>query len=64
MWSRVADVLQLAVSQSLSGTGALRIGMEFLNEFWPNKKIYVPTPTWGNHGAIAKHAGLELQKYR
>ncbi|EJT52984.1 aspartate aminotransferase, precursor [Trichosporon asahii var. asahii CBS 2479] len=55
---------RLAVSQSLSGTGALRIGMEFLNEFWPNKTIYVPTPTWGNHGAIAKRAGLKLEKYR
>ena len=60
----MADVFQLAVSQSLSGTGALRIGMEFLNEFWPNKTIYVPTPTWGNHGAIAKRAGLKLEKYR
>lgn len=38
--------------------------MEFLAEFWPNKTIYVPTPTWGNHGAIAKRAGLKLEKYR
>lgn len=26
--------------------------------------IYVPNPTWGNHIAIFKNAGLEVKKYR
>ncbi|KAL1413377.1 aspartate transaminase aat1 [Vanrija albida] len=55
---------RLAVTQSLSGTGALRIGMEFIAEHYPNKSIYLPTPTWGNHNAIAKRAGLTAEKYR
>lgn len=38
--------------------------MEFLAEHYPNKNIYVPTPTWGNHNAIAKRAGLKADKYR
>jgi hypothetical protein len=38
--------------------------MEFLAEHYPNKTIYVPTPTWGNHNAIAKRAGLKADKYR
>ena len=37
---------RIAVTQSISGTGALRIGGEFLARFYTNKSIYVPTPTW------------------
>ena len=37
---------RIAVTQSISGTGALRIGGEFLARFFENKTIYVPTPTW------------------
>jgi aspartate aminotransferase len=37
---------RIAVTQSISGTGALRIGGEFLARFLENKTIYVPTPTW------------------
>jgi aspartate/tyrosine/aromatic aminotransferase len=37
---------RIAVTQSISGTGALRIGGEFLARFYDNKTIYVPAPTW------------------
>jgi aspartate aminotransferase, mitochondrial len=37
---------RIAVTQSISGTGALRIGGEFLARFYDSKTIYVPTPTW------------------
>lgn len=37
---------RIAVTQSISGTGALRIGGEFLARFYETKSIYVPTPTW------------------
>jgi aspartate aminotransferase len=37
---------RIAVTQSISGTGALRIGGEFLARFFENKTIYVPNPTW------------------
>ena len=55
----------IAAIQSLSGTGALRIGQRFLFEFYPySKKIYFSKPTWGNHYAIAKGARLEIGEYR
>ncbi|KAK8093443.1 aspartate aminotransferase [Apiospora hydei] len=50
---------------SISGTGALRIGAAFLERFYPGaKKIYIPNPSWANHGAVFKDAGLEVEKYR
>lgn len=35
--------------QTLSGTGALRIGAEFIARIISNKiPVYIPDPTWGN----------------
>ena len=59
---------QIAVTQSISGTGALRIGGEFLARHYPSssmsKKIYIPTPSWANHNAVFTDSGLEVNKYR
>ncbi|THH34165.1 hypothetical protein EUX98_g47 [Antrodiella citrinella] len=55
----------VAVTQSISGTGALRIGGAFLARFYPHSKtIYLPTPTWGNHTPIFRDSGLEVKGYR
>lgn len=63
--SNVVTEKRLAITQSISGTGALRIGGTFLSRFYPHaKKIFIPTPTWGNHPAIFKDAGLEVAAYR
>ena len=51
--------------QSISGTGALRIGSAYFSKFWTgNRDVYVPDPTWGNHVPIFNHAGLNIKKYR
>ena len=55
---------RLAITQSISGTGALRIGAEFLARFHPSKKIFIPTPSWANHNAVFKDSGLDVEKYR
>ena len=55
---------RVAITQSISGTGALRIGGEFLARFSPSKQIFIPTPSWANHNAVFKDSGLEVQKYR
>jgi aspartate aminotransferase len=54
-----------ATVQSVSGTGALRIGSEFLSKWYPNSKVvYQPSPTWGNHVPIFKFAGVDVKNYR
>lgn len=51
--------------QSLSGTGALRIGLEFLAQFLgKDRLVYVPNPTWTNHFNLIKAAGLKSAQYR
>lgn len=55
---------RVAIAQSISGTGALRIGTAFLARFYPGAKaIYLPAPSWGNHTPIAKDSGLEVKQY-
>ncbi|GAB0095815.1 Aspartate aminotransferase [Sergentomyia squamirostris] len=54
-----------ATAQSISGTGALRVAAAFLNSFFPGQReIYLPSPSWGNHTPVFKHAGLSVKSYR
>ena len=54
----------VACLQSLSGTGSVRLGMAFLQRFYPqSRKVLIPKPTWGNHKNIVKDAGLEWSEY-
>lgn len=55
--------------QSLSGSGALRLGAEFLKKFYNQREdstaVYVSDPTWGNQVTIYKAAGFsDFRKYR
>jgi aspartate/tyrosine/aromatic aminotransferase len=53
---------KIVTVQSLSGTGALRVGFEFLKQFIPGD-VYYSDPTWGNHISIIEKAGLTHKKY-
>ena len=55
---------QIALVQSLSGTGALRVGADFIKRFWPNKTIYIPNPTWPNHNGVFNASDLKIKQYR
>ena len=49
----------------MSGTGALRIGAEFLRRIVGSDTVYVSSPTWGNHNLIFKHAGYtNIRSYK
>src|ERR1700712_1243294 len=55
---------RIAITQSISGTGALRIGGAFLERFYPGAKtVYIPNPSWANHAAVFKDSGLKVEKY-
>jgi aspartate aminotransferase, mitochondrial len=56
---------RMAAVQTLSGTGACRIGGTFLAKFLPtNTQVYIPVPTWGNHWNIMADSGLKAEPYR
>uniref|UniRef100_A0A4W5QQ97 Aspartate aminotransferase n=1 Tax=Hucho hucho TaxID=62062 RepID=A0A4W5QQ97_9TELE len=50
--------------QTISGTGSLRIGANFLSRFHTEARdVYLPKPSWGNHTPIFKDAGMQLKAY-
>lgn len=49
--------------QSIGGTGALRIGADFLVQEI-SKTIFLPSPSWPNHEPIFMRTGLNVQNYR
>ena len=55
---------RVSTTQSLSGTGALRLGAEFIRKYMGGRKVYLPNPTWGNHNAIFSEVGMEIVQYR
>ncbi|KAI6088741.1 aspartate aminotransferase [Hypoxylon rubiginosum] len=56
---------RLVITQSISGTGALRIAAAFLARWYPGEKtIYIPTPSWANHKAVFSDSGLKVEQYR
>lgn len=59
----ILQAKRVASTQSLSGTGALRLGAQFLSRFFPGSRVYLPTPTWPNHVNIMRDAGLVVERY-
>lgn len=54
---------RLAVVQTLGGSGALKLGADFIHRWFPQAKAYVSNPTWDNHRGIFEGAGLEVGSY-
>ncbi len=50
--------------QAPGGTGALRIGADFLVQQNVTKKVWISDPTWANHFQVFGKAGLETAKYK
>lgn len=61
--SKVLADRRATATQSPGGTGALRLAADFLAVQSPGKAIWLPEPTWPNHLAIAKAAGLDIHRY-
>lgn len=49
--------------QGLGGTGALKVGADFLKRIAPAAKVAISTPSWANHRGIFENAGFEVVNY-
>lgn len=52
-----------ATMHTPGGTGALRVAGDYLHTIHPASSIWVSDPTWANHPAVFKAAGLALKTY-
>jgi aromatic-amino-acid transaminase len=49
--------------QALGGTGALKLGADFLKRFSPSSDVYISDPSWENHRALFESAGFKVNNY-
>lgn len=54
---------RVAAVQTLGGSGALKLGADFLHRWFPQARVYVSDPTWDNHRGIFEGAGFEVGTY-
>ncbi len=55
---------RVVTAQSLGGTGALKIGADFLKRLLPGAVVAISDPSWENHRALFESAGFPVQNYR
>ena len=49
--------------QALGGTGALKVGADFLRRFAPGAQVWISDPSWENHRALFEGAGFTVNVY-
>ncbi|UHL63718.1 aspartate/tyrosine/aromatic aminotransferase [Paralcaligenes sp. KSB-10] len=54
---------RVATIQSVGGTGALKVGADFLHAAYPDSQIWISDPAWDNHHAIFQGAGIKTHTY-
>ncbi|MBS4148736.1 amino acid aminotransferase [Pseudomonadota bacterium DY0742] len=49
--------------QALGGTGALKVGADFLKRLLPDATVAISNPSWENHRALFESAGFPVHQY-
>ena len=61
--SAVVQEKRAITVQALGGTGALKLGADFLKRFSPDAQVYISDPSWENHRALFESAGFAVKNY-
>jgi len=54
---------RVATTQTVGGSGALRVGAELLRKALPHATLALSNPSWENHRAVFSAAGFEVVDY-
>lgn len=54
---------RVVTAQALGGTGALKIGADFIRRNLAPAKVYISDPSWENHRALFEAAGFTVEAY-
>jgi aromatic-amino-acid transaminase len=61
--SAVIQEKRAITAQAIGGTGALKLGADFLKRFSPDSQVYISDPSWENHRALFESAGFVVNNY-
>ncbi|WP_179405004.1 amino acid aminotransferase [Burkholderia guangdongensis] len=54
---------RIATVQTLGGSGALKVGADFIRRYFPNAQVWLSDPSWENHRFIFERAGFTVNTY-
>ncbi len=49
--------------EALGGTGALKVGADYLRRLLPSAAVHISDPSWENHRALFESAGFRVENY-
>ncbi|MFT7724287.1 MAG: amino acid aminotransferase [Roseateles sp.] len=58
-----SELKHVATVQALGGTGALKVGADFLKHLSPGATVLISDPSWENHRALFTQAGFTVGTY-
>jgi aromatic-amino-acid transaminase len=61
--SAVIQEKRVVTAQAIGGTGALKLGADFLKRFAPDSEVFISDPSWENHRALFEAAGFVVKNY-
>ncbi|GAB7534010.1 amino acid aminotransferase [Burkholderia sp. 3C] len=59
----VRDAGRIATVQTVGGSGALKVGADFIKRYFPGTPIWVSDPSWENHRFVFERSGLTVNTY-
>lgn len=54
---------RIVTLQTLGGTGALKVGADFLRRTFPESQVWISNPSWENHRGLFENAGFKVNSY-
>lgn len=54
---------RIATLQTVAGSGALKVGADFLKRYFPGSGMWISDPSWENHRVVFEAAGFDVHTY-
>lgn len=54
---------RIVTLQTVGGTGALKVGADFLRRLCPDAQVWISSPSWENHRGLFENAGFRVNAY-
>ncbi|WP_029050014.1 amino acid aminotransferase [Cupriavidus sp. amp6] len=54
---------RIATLQTIGGSGALKVGSDFLKRYFPDSQVWISDPSWENHRVVFEGSGFQVNTY-
>jgi aromatic-amino-acid transaminase len=54
---------RVATLQTIGGSGALKVGGDFLKRYFPDSELWISDPSWENHRVVFEGCGFAVKSY-